>query len=54
LHQAKEATVEEPEIELSKTEARGGVTPHIVRYVLGASLILVIVAMIFIVMFPAK
>ena len=35
---------EEPEV-LTTTEARGGVTPHIVRYVLIISLILAVVAM---------
>ncbi len=36
--------MDEPQIELTKTEARAGTTPHIVRYVLGISLVLVIVA----------
>ena len=35
---------EEPEV-LTTTEARGGVTPHIVRYVLIISLILAVGAM---------
>lgn len=34
----------DPEVHLSKTEARAGSTPHIVRYILGISLLLVIVA----------
>lgn len=37
------------EIHLSETAARSGETPHIVRYVLGASLSMVIVAMAIIV-----
>ncbi len=32
------------QIEVTKTEARGGSTPHIARYVLVISLVLVIVA----------
>ena len=35
---------EKPEV-LTTTEARGGVTPHIVRYVLIISLVLVVAAM---------
>lgn len=31
--------------ELSKTEARAGITPHVTRYVLGTSLLLAIIAM---------
>jgi hypothetical protein len=33
------------EIQVSTEEASGGSTPHIVRYVLGISLVLVIVAL---------
>lgn len=33
------------EVHLNEDEARGGSTPHIVRYVLGASLLLAILAM---------
>jgi len=33
------------EVHISTNEARGGSTPHIVRYVLGISLVLVIVAL---------
>ena len=33
------------EVHLDDDEARGGSTPHIVRYVLGASLILAVLAM---------
>ncbi len=36
---------EEPEV-LTTTEARGGVTPHIVRYVLIISLVLAVGAMV--------
>lgn len=36
------------EVELTKTEARAGTTPHIVRYVLGISLLLAIAALSFI------
>ena len=38
---------DEPEV-LTKTEARGGVTPHIVRYVLIISTILAVVAMVWV------
>ena len=38
---------EEPEV-LTKTEARGGVTPHIVRYVLIISTILAVLAMVWV------
>jgi hypothetical protein len=33
------------EVHVSETEASGGVQPHIVRYVLGVSLLLVVVLM---------
>ncbi len=33
-----------PEV-ISSTKARGGITPHIVRYVLGGSLVLGVVAL---------
>jgi len=36
---------DDPEI-ISTRKARGGVTPHIVRYVLMASLVLAVVAMV--------
>ena len=36
--------MDEQPVELTKTEARAGTTPHIVRYVLLASLVLVIAA----------
>lgn len=36
----------ERQVELTKTEARAGTTPHIVRYVLAISLALAIIAMI--------
>lgn len=36
----------EPEQHISTDDARGGVTPHIVRYVLAISLALAIVGMI--------
>jgi hypothetical protein len=42
------------QIDISKTDARGGTTPHIVRYVLLISLVLVIAAFIVIVGFGAK
>ena len=38
---------DEPEV-LTKTEARGGVTPHIVRYVLIISTILAVIAMVWV------
>lgn len=34
----------EEQVHLTKTEARAGVTPHIVRYVLAISLLLVVIA----------
>lgn len=34
------------EVHLNQTEARGGTTPHIVRYVLVASMALVVIAFI--------
>lgn len=36
----------EPQIHIATDQARAGSTPHIVRYVLGISLALVIVAML--------
>lgn len=33
------------EVHVSETEASGGVQPHIVRYVLGVSLLLVVLAL---------
>ena len=33
------------EVHVSETEASGGVQPHIVRYVLGVSLLLIVVLM---------
>ena len=36
------------ELHVSQEEASGGVQPHVVRYVLGASLLLVVVLMSFI------
>lgn len=33
------------EVHVSTTEVRGGVTPHIVRYILGFSLILAVLAL---------
>lgn len=41
------------EVELTPTEARGGSTPHIVRYVLGISLVLAIIAMTLVWVIPA-
>lgn len=38
--------MQEDQVHLSKTEARAGTTPHIVRYVLATSLLLVVVAFI--------
>ena len=38
---------DEPEV-LTKTEARGGVTPHIVRYVLIFSTLLAVAAMVWV------
>ncbi len=38
---------DKPEI-LTTTEARAGVTPHVVRYVLIASVILAVAAMVFV------
>lgn len=49
-----EVSVAERETHIATDRARAGSTPHIVRYVLGISLILVIVAMIVIVGFGAK
>ncbi len=37
--------MEEERVELTTTEARAGTTPHIVRYILGISLVLVVIAM---------
>ncbi len=37
--------MEDEQVEMTGTEARAGTTPHIVRYVLFASLVLVIVAL---------
>ncbi len=37
--------MEEPPVRVTTNKARGGVTPHIVRYVLAASLGLAIVAL---------
>lgn len=42
---------DEPETHLSKTEARAGVTPHVTRYVLGISGVLVIILFIAVVFF---
>lgn len=33
------------EVHVSETEASGGVQPHIVRYVLGVSLLLIVILM---------
>ncbi len=41
-----EVNVAEQETHISTDDARSGSTPHIVRYILGISLALVIVAMI--------
>jgi len=38
---------EDPKV-LTTTEARGGITPHIVRYVLIVSLLLAVVAMVWV------
>lgn len=38
----------EPEEHIATDDARGGSTPHIVRYVLAVSLVLAIIAMIFV------
>ncbi len=37
--------MEDEHIERTETEARAGTTPHIVRYVLGISLALAVIAM---------
>ena len=34
----------EDQVHLSRTEARAGATPHIVRYILAISLLLIVVA----------
>lgn len=44
---------DEPEV-LTKTEARGGVTPHIVRYVLIISTLLAVAAMIWVFVLSPK
>ena len=44
---------DEPEV-LTKTEARGGVTPHIVRYVLIISTLLAVAAMIWVFVMSPK
>jgi hypothetical protein len=41
----RETMMEDEQVELTTTEARAGTTPHIVRYVLIISLVLVIVAL---------
>lgn len=41
------------EVELTPTEARGGATPHIVRYMLGISLALAVIAMTLVWIIPA-
>ena len=38
--------------QISATQARAGTTPHIVRYVLGISLLLAVLAMM-VILFPA-
>ncbi|SNS44636.1 hypothetical protein SAMN06295912_106170 [Sphingomonas laterariae] len=38
----------EEQIHVTKTEARAGVTPHVVRYVLAISLLLVVLAFAFV------
>jgi hypothetical protein len=38
--------IQDDPVQLTTTEARAGRTPHIVRYVLGFSLLLVIVGMV--------
>jgi hypothetical protein len=38
--------MQEDQIHLTKTEARAGVTPHVVRYVLAISLLLIVVAFV--------
>lgn len=38
--------MQEDQVHLSKTEARAGTTPHVVRYVLAISLLLVVVAFV--------
>ena len=42
-----------PEPHLDKTRARAGTTPHVARYVLGISLVLVVIAFI-IILFVAR
>jgi hypothetical protein len=37
------ASMEEPEQHISTTEARQGVTPHVTRYVLSISLLLIVI-----------
>jgi len=39
----------DPEIHITTERARAGATPHIVRYVLGISLLLAVIAMIVII-----
>ena len=38
--------MQDDQVHLTKTEARAGTTPHVVRYVLAASLLLVVLAFI--------
>lgn len=41
------------EVELTTNEARGGATPHIMRYVLAVSLALAVIAMTLVWIIPA-
>jgi len=44
--------MEEPQVEVTTNDARAGSTPHIARYILGASLALVVI--VFLVLGLAK
>lgn len=44
MDKEKEGPMPEEQIYLTKTEARAGTTPHIVRYILAISLLLVVLA----------
>jgi hypothetical protein len=43
----------DPEIHRNAQEARGGTMPHVVRYVLGLSLVLAVLAMLFLLVWGA-
>jgi hypothetical protein len=46
---SREEIMPDPEIHITTERARAGATPHIVRYVLGISLLLAVIAMIVII-----